>query len=139
MKEIIQGFIRFTYSAHEAILRLNDAYEARLSDKELHFLVFGIAGAGVFLLSWAVFQALRKHIGCLAWLFSLMVITMLALSVEVGQGLSGSGAMDAYDIAWGVAGFAAFSAAVFAAAAIMRGLYRLIGGGKKPNRSRARR
>lgn len=139
MKESIQGFIRFTYSAHEAILRLNDAFEAKLSDKELHFLVFGLAGTGVFLFSWALFHALRKHIGCSAWLFSLLAITILALSVEVGQGLSGNGAMDVCDMAWGVAGYAAFSAVAFLLVALLRGLVRIARGAKRSERGRARR
>lgn len=109
MKEIVYAFIRLIADVHDHLLTINDAYEARFSDKDLHFLVFGIAGTMVFLCSWLLFKWLRRHLGVAAWLFSFVVMLMLALSIEVGQGLTQTGTMEIGDIAAGMIGFSAFS------------------------------
>ena len=109
MKELVYAFIRLIAAVHDHLLTINDAYEARFSDKDLHFLVFGVAGTIVFLGIWALFKWMRRHIGVVAWLFSFVVMLMIALAVEVGQGLTQTGTMEIEDIAAGMIGFIAFS------------------------------
>lgn len=111
IKDLVFRFIRLAAEIHDHALLLNDAYEASLSDKDLHFLVFGAVGALVFLGAWALFKWLRTHPGAAAWLFSFVLMLMLALAVEVGQFVTGTGAMELSDIAAGMIGFCAFSMA----------------------------
>ena len=109
MREIVYSFIRLMTDVHEHLLMLNDAFEARLNDKDLHFLVFGVVGAGVFLGAWALFKWMRRHIGVVAWLFGFVVMLMLALSIEIGQYLTHTGSMELADIAAGMIGYTSFS------------------------------
>jgi len=126
MKDMVYHFISLAADLHDHLLMLNDAYEARLSDKDLHFLVFGLFGALVFLLAWALFRTLRNHLGVAAWLCSFFAMLMLALAVEVGQFISGTGAMEISDIAAGMLGFAAFSLAAGAVFGLLGALWRLV-------------
>ena len=126
MKDMVYCFISLAADLHDHLLRLNDAYEAKLSDKDLHFLVFGAFGALVFLLAWALFKALRNHLGIAAWLCSFFVMLMLALAVEVGQFITGTGAMEINDIAAGMLGFTAFSLAAGVVFGVLGALWRLV-------------
>lgn len=126
IRDLVYAFISLTASFHDHALMLNDAYEASLSDKALHFIVFGAAGALVFLGVWALFKALKNHLGIAAWLCSFFVMLMLALAVEVGQFVTGTGAMELNDIAAGMIGYVAFSLAVGLVFGLLGALWRLV-------------
>lgn len=127
IKDMIYRFIMHLSAVHDLALELNDIYRMRLSDKDLHFWFFGAAGALVFLAAWALFKWLRDRPGLLAWLFSFVLVLMLALAVEVGQWLTGTGAMQLSDIAAGMIGYCALSLAagvLFGALGLLRRLLR---------------
>lgn len=112
LKDWVYSFIRLMASIHDRALLVNDAFEASLSDKDLHFLFFGVVGTAVFLLAWLLFQKMRNHMGVVAWMLAFVVMLMLALAVEVGQAMSGTGCMEIGDITAGMLGFVACSLAV---------------------------
>jgi len=128
IRDLVYAFISLTASFHDQALMFNDAFEASLSDKDLHFIVFGAAGALVFLGAWALFRALKNHPGIAAWLCSFFVMLMLALAVEVGQFVTGTGAMEIGDIAAGMLGFAAFSLVIGFVLGLFGALWRLVRG-----------
>ncbi len=126
LKDAVWAFIDMAADAHDAIWRAVRRAGLRVSDKDLHFWVFGIAGALLFALAWRLFWRLRRHPGVAAFLFSFMTMALLALAVEMGQAISGTGAMQLSDIAAGMAGFLVFGCALALAAGAVLGLRRLL-------------
>ena len=58
---------------HEYIISLNDQFPTVLTDKQLHFLVVGLTGMGLFFLVHPIFKALAKggHIIIVSWFYVL--------------------------------------------------------------------
>ena len=97
--------------------------ELFLTDKQLHFLVAGLAGMGLLLLIYPLFLALsKKHVLAIAWIYVFTVMVVLTFAIEIGQGLSGTGTMDLDDVISGLTGFL-FLFAVFA---VVRGVWMLL-------------
>lgn len=113
--KILNEFIKLTYKLHTQILSINDKYEASFSDKELHFLVIGIAGFVLLLLFYLLFKFLEKHKMTIvsAWITVLIILVSISFAIEIAQGISGTGDMDFKDIVAGLAGYFVFSGIVF--------------------------
>lgn len=134
LREAVWRFIDVAAQTHDAIWHSVRRAGLRVSDKDLHFWVFGILGALLFLLVWRLFWRLRRHPGVAAFLFTFVAMTLIALAVEMGQQISGTGAMELSDIAFGVAGFLALGGAVAAAALVILGLRWLWRRGRREKR-----
>ena len=123
MKQLLYKLVNGIARLHESILRLNDKSELFLTDKQLHFLVAGLAGMGLLLLIYPLFLALsKKHVLAIAWISVFTVMVVLTFAIEIGQGLSGTGTMDLDDVISGLTGFL-FLFAVFA---VVRGVWMLL-------------
>ncbi len=124
MKELLYRIMDLVARFHSEILSLNDAYETHFSDKQLHFLVVGLAGMLLLFLIHPLFLWLtkRRHVLVISWLYVFTLIVGFSLAVEIGQHISHSGSMEFADIMFGLVGFLA----MFALFALLRGLVRLI-------------
>ena len=124
MKELLYRVMDLVARFHSEILSLNDAYETHFSDKQLHFLVVGLAGMLLLFLIHPLFLWLtkRRHVLVISWLYVFTLIVGFSLAVEIGQHISHSGNMEFADIMFGLVGFLA----MFALFALLRGLARLI-------------
>ena len=116
---------------HDRILHLNDRFEMNLSDKELHFLIFGALGFGLLALVYPLFSWLhrRNKVLTMAWIYAFTLIVILCFAIEFGQHFSGTGQMDLADVLAGVGGFLAVTAGNIVLRAIWllhRALWRLI-------------
>lgn len=107
MSRIINLFIDFISKSHAKILTLNDAYGWALSDKWLHFIVIGIFGFCMLLVIQPIFKWLEKNDATvlITFIYVFTVVIVVTFAIEIGQAYSGSGDMDKYDIASGIAGF----------------------------------
>ena len=106
MREFIYTAIRFITDIHTKILSWNNGYEGTFSDKQLHFWVIGIVGMALLFIVYPLFALLaKKHILVVAWLYVFTLMTVLAFAIEIGQGYTGTGVMDAEDIVSGLSGF----------------------------------
>ncbi len=107
MHDFIYRIINLITSAHTYILSLNDKNELFLNDKQLHFLVIGALGMLLVLLIHPLFLSLSKsgHTMVITWLYVFTVILVLTFAIEIGQGYSGNGNMEAADIVSGIQGF----------------------------------
>ena len=78
-----------------------------LTDKQLHFLVVGIAGMALFFLIHPIFKALAKrgHIIIVSWFYVITMIIGVTFAIEIGQQVTHSGSMEFADIVFGVMGF----------------------------------
>lgn len=124
MKEILYRIVEWIAECHNYLLKLNDAYEYNFTDKELHFLVIGCIGMLILLIAYPVFKLLAKHKMYLTitGIYTMTVVIVLTFAIEIGQKISHTGTMEFADIMFGVMGFLA----MFAAAAIVKGIYHLI-------------
>lgn len=92
---------------HERILSLNNKYEYNLSDKTLHFLVIGFLGLVLVFVVHPIFKWLARtgHTMVITWIYVFTLIVVITFAIEIGQKISGTGAMEFADIVFGVVGF----------------------------------
>lgn len=123
MSDFLYTVVRIIAVFHSAIMRWNDNCETVMSDKQLHFLVIGLLGMGLLFIIYPLFKLLSEnHVLVIAWIYVFTVILVLVFAIEIGQGFTGTGAMDFDDIVAGVAGFMA----MFVAFALVRAVVLLI-------------
>lgn len=96
---------------HDSMMRLNDGFELRMSDKDWHFIIMAVMGMAMFFLVHAVFKRLAKwSITAVSFIYVFTVMTVLGFAIEIGQRISGTGQMDFSDIVAGLYGVLAFFA-----------------------------
>ena len=124
MKEFLYKIIGWIADIHTYLLGLNDAYEYSFSDKQLHFLVIGVLGMAMIFIVHPIFKWLVKHnhVMVISWLYVFTVILVITFAIEIGQKVTGTGAMEFADIVFGVVGFLA----MFLIFALIRGIYHAI-------------
>lgn len=107
MKEILYLFVRLVSKAHDKIMQLNNAFEANLSDKDLHFLVIGLLGMGMIFLIYPLFAYLARkgHVMTISWIYVFTLIVVISFAIEIGQKVTGTGSMEFADIMYGLVGF----------------------------------
>ena len=94
-----------------------------LTDKELHFWVFGLVGILLFLLVDVFFRWLsRWTVSAISFIYVSTVLIVFALGMELQQRITGEGIMDFRDFVSGIWGFLA----LFALYAGVRGLVWLL-------------
>ena len=134
MRDIIYRFIYFVAGVHDNILQMNDTGGWYLNDKQLHFMVIGIAGMLMIFVTYPLFKFLAKHnhTMVIAWLYVFTLVLVVTFAIEIGQWYSGTGRMDSEDMAYGVAGFLV----MFLIFAFIRGLFLAIRALIAPNEER---
>lgn len=92
---------------HTYLISLNDNFEYKFTDKELHFLIIGLLGMIMICIIHPIFKWLVKHNKTLiiSWFYVLTVIIGLTFAIEIGQKISKTGAMEFADIVFGVFGY----------------------------------
>lgn len=124
VKEALYAGVGVISEIHNIIMQLNNAYEANLSDKDLHFLVIGILGMGMIFVLHPLFLWLAKknHVMVITWLYVFTVIVGLSFAIEIGQKITNTGKMEFADIMYGLVGFLS----MFLVFSLLRMLCRLI-------------
>ena len=109
MVEALKWFIEIVNKVHRWILSLNDQYTWALSDKDLHFIVFGLLALGFFIMIHALFRRIAKvSISTLSFIYTFTVMFALAMAIEFGQRVTRQGIMDFDDVLFGMVGFLVF-------------------------------
>ena len=134
LKKLLYGIVGWIARLHGYILRLNDASEYTFSDTALHFLVMGILGMALVFLLYPLFRYLarRRHEFTITWIYVFTLIVVITFAIEIGQKITGTGAMEFADIMFGLFGFLL----MFAIFAIVRGFFRLFFPGKDNRKSK---
>lgn len=124
MKSFLYWIIYQIAKIHSYIISLNDSYETYFTDKQLHFLVIGALGMLMIFVIYPLFKWLAKKDKTLviAWIYVFTVIIVITFAIEIGQKVTGTGAMEFADIVYGVFGFVL----MFAIFLVIRWLYLLI-------------
>ena len=119
---------------HDSLMRLNDGFELRLGDKDLHFSIMALAAMLLFFLVHAVFRRLAKwSITAVSFIYVFTVMTVLGFAIEIGQRISGTGEMDFADIVAGLYGVLAFFAVYTAYRLLAMGVSVLLRKTRKSN------
>ena len=119
---------------HDSLMRLNDGFELRLGDKDLHFVIMALAAMLLFFLVHAVFRRLAKwSITAVSFIYVFTVMTVLGFAIEIGQRISGTGEMDFADIVAGLYGVLTFFAVYTAYRLLVMGAHALLGKTRKSN------
>lgn len=107
MGKLLYAGVGFISKIHGMIMQLNNAFEANLSDKDLHFLVIGILGMAMIFVVYPFFSFLakRNHVMFIAWIYVFTVIVGLSFAIEIGQKVTNTGNMEFADIMFGLVGF----------------------------------
>ncbi len=89
------------------ILTWNDQSQYNFTDKDRHFIGIGAVGIILSFICYPLFKwlASRNHTMVIAFLYVFTVIVVITFAIEIGQGITGTGAMEFDDIVYGVAGF----------------------------------
>lgn len=124
MKELLYWGVEIVANIHNAIMQLNNAYEANFTDKELHFLIIGLLGMAMIFAIYPLFKYLAKHdhVMIIAWIYVFTVIIVITFAIEIGQKLTNTGHMEFADIMFGLVGFLA----MFLVFCVIRWIYHLI-------------
>jgi hypothetical protein len=109
MVELLRFFIEQTHRVHSAVLDLNDIYGWALSDKDLHFILFGSAAVVMLVMTHALFKRLVKiSLSTLSFIYVSTVMFALAMAIEFGQRITQQGIMDFEDVVYGMYGVFTF-------------------------------
>ena len=96
---------------HSFLLHLNDGFELRLGDKDLHFIIMAVLGMLLFFMVHFVFKRLaRWSVTAISFIYVFTLMTVLGFAIEVGQKITGTGEMDFGDVVAGLYGVLAFFA-----------------------------
>jgi len=124
MEQLLYAIVGLVARIHNFILSWNDSIETSFTDKELHFLVIGVLGIVLIFVLHPLFLWLSRtgHTMIISFFYVFTVILVIAFAIEIGQGVTGSGAMEFDDIMYGILGFLCF----FVFFAIIRAIVHLI-------------
>lgn len=124
MNDFLYGIVGVIYNIHNYFLSLNDKMGFGLSDKMMHFFVIGAVGIILTFIIHPIFKWLAEngHTIVITFLYVFSAIIVITFAIEIGQGITGTGAVEFGDIMFGVVGFIAF----FAIFAVIRAIVHLI-------------
>ena len=131
---LLQELTLIMAQVHDSLMRLNDGFELRLSDKDLHFFIMALTGMVLFFVVHAVFRRLAKwSITAVSFIYVFTVMTVLGFAIEIGQRISGTGQMDFGDVVAGLYGVLAFFAVYTAYRLLVMGAHALVKACRKSN------
>lgn len=114
---------------HDWLMSINDGQSWGLNDKQMHFVVVGVFGIGLFFCVQIAFKWLAKRsVTAISWIYTFTVVLVVTFAVEAGQKVSESGDMEGRDVFYGVWGFVAAFAVYLAVKGIVLLVRRLIKG-----------
>ena len=117
MVEVTRALASFINELRDVLLFASRRLGLGLSDKELHFWVFGLVGIVLFLLTDLLFRRMsRWTVSAISFVYTATVLLIVVLGIEFQQKITGRGIMDFSDSASRMWGFLAF----FAAYAVIR-------------------
>ena len=110
MRELILLLANSVNEVHDI---LNQIFGMSMSDKDLHFWVFGIMGIILFLVVYIIFKIIEKwkfSATILSFIFTFTMMTVLVFAIEIQQAITNRGNMEFADAAMGLWGFIVFFA-----------------------------
>lgn len=112
MVEFLKMTAAIVNEFHDWVFVFGSSYfKMGFTDKNLHFWFTGVLGMLLYLFTDHVFKKLAKwSVSAISFVYTMTVLLVLALGLEIEQKITGRGDMEFQDIVYGVWGFlAAFS------------------------------
>ena len=107
MIRLIDYFLRMVAILnYQVVAYLNETFNI-YDDKKLHFIVIGIFGILMFSVLKPLFNYLSKRdlVISITFIYVITLLIVISFAIEIGQYITGSGAMDLKDIGAGLFGF----------------------------------
>ncbi|WP_407390489.1 hypothetical protein [Carnobacterium jeotgali] len=123
MRELILLLANSVNEVHDI---LNQIFGMSMSDKDLHFWVFGIMGIILFLVVYIIFKIIEKwkfSATILSFIFTFTMMTVLVFAIEIQQAITNRGNMEFADAAMGLWGFIVFFVLYAITAGIIYSIY----------------
>ncbi|MEW9671493.1 hypothetical protein ABLT31_21885 [Ammoniphilus sp. 3BR4] len=109
MEQAIKLLSMLVNFIHDVIVDLTDVFGLPLTDKDLHFWLFGLLGFLIYIGVDRLFKWIAKrNISLVSFLYTFTVMAVLALLLEVMQKVTKRGNMEFLDFIYGIWGFIAF-------------------------------
>ena len=106
MKSLLKWTLGIINDIHDVIIFELLKNGAHFTDRALHFWIFGLVGMVIFAATNAAFKFLaRWGLSAVSFVFTVFVLTTMAIGLEVEQSITGRGSMELMDAIAGVAGF----------------------------------
>jgi len=106
MLDVLRWAVTAVNRLHDSLLLVVRALGLRLDDKQLHFWVLGLIGIVLFMVVDAAFRWISKwSVSAISFFYTLTVLVIVALAMEIQQQITGRGALDFEDIVAGIWGF----------------------------------
>ena len=128
MAKSLYWIVEYIAKVHSFILSINDAYEYRFTDKELHFIVIGVLGMLIVFAVYPLFRYLAKrgHFLTISSIYALTLVVVITFAIEIGQKITHTGSMEFADVMFGVTGFACMYLVFAAIVGLVKLIIRLI-------------
>jgi O-antigen/teichoic acid export membrane protein len=115
MVYILKMISLITNDIHDVLIKIFKSAGYNMTDKQLHYLIIGVIGIIIFLLTNLVFKYLAKYsISAISFIYTFTVMVVFVFAIEIEQKLTGRGKMEFEDITAGLWGFIEFFAAYLA-------------------------
>ena len=132
MKNIFRKVVDWIAFTHNEIYDLFERKDWPTDDTFLHFIVFGVCGFILYLLTRLVFTKLaKKNISVISWIYSFTFIAAAAAIIEMAQQITSTGSMEEKDLIYGILGFVCAFIIYTVISTIFIGIYRSVTRRKK--------
>ena len=106
MIDVLRWVVSAVNRLHDGLLVAVRALGLRLDDKQLHFWVLGLMGITLFVVVDVAFRWVSKwSVSALSFIYTLTILVVVALAMEIQQQITRRGALDFNDILAGIWGF----------------------------------
>jgi hypothetical protein len=106
MLDVLKSAVSIINRLHDILLLVVGKLGLRFNDKQLHFWVLGLIGIALFVAVDVAFRRIsRWSVSALSLIYTLTVLVVIALSMEIQQQITRRGALDFNDIIAGIWGF----------------------------------
>jgi len=136
MGSILKFIVLIVNKIHDYLNLILGRWMPNLTDKDLHFLVIGIVGLFIFILTDYIFKKLSKYnISIISVIYTFTVLIAIVFGIEIEQKITKRGNMEFADIVSGLWGFVVLVGAYILIRVLFHLIYSTIGKYKHKNKN----
>lgn len=106
MVGVIKVLMKAVNDIHDVIIEQAHGVGYNFSDKQLHFILIGIVGMLIFVVTQSVFRWLSKYsITAISFIYTFTVLLVIVFGIEIEQKVTKRGKMEFGDVVAGIDGF----------------------------------
>lgn len=127
MSSILKSMVAIINNIHDMLIQILGKLMPTLTDKNLHFIIIGIMGLVIFIITDYVFKELSKlSISAISFIYTFTVQIVIVFSIEIEQKITKRGQMEFADIVAGLWGFIAIVGVYIILRALVHFVYKAI-------------